>query len=99
MSPSHRIKATGGKKKAAEIDGAGGSAPAWPSYKGTSQLVGTSPSGRVTVYVDPSLGQIGLAKCPRSAERCRSCSSRQRHDFRDHRRTSQRDRVCAGKCH
>ena len=60
MSPSHRIKATGGKKKAAEIDGAGGSVPAWPSYKGTSHLVGTSPSGRVTVYVDPSLGQSGL---------------------------------------
>ena len=36
------------------------SAPAWPSYQGTSQLVGTSPSGRVTVYVDPSLGQQAL---------------------------------------
>jgi hypothetical protein len=35
-------------------------APAWPSYKGTSQFVGTSPSGRVTVYVDPSLGQSAL---------------------------------------
>ena len=34
--------------------------PAWPSYQGTSQLVGTSPSGRVTVYVDPTLGQSGL---------------------------------------
>ncbi len=34
--------------------------PSWPSYKGTSQLVGTSPSGRVTVYVDPSLGQQAL---------------------------------------
>src|SRR6201997_1829423 len=65
MSPSHRIKATdskktGGEKKAAAVDGAAGTAPAWPSYKGTSQLVGTSPSGRVTVYVDPSLGQQGL---------------------------------------
>ena len=30
-------------------------APQWPSYRGTSHLVGTSPSGRVTVYVDPSL--------------------------------------------
>jgi hypothetical protein len=30
-------------------------APAWPSYTGTAQLVGTSSSG-VTVYVDPSLG-------------------------------------------
>jgi hypothetical protein len=35
-------------------------APQWPSYTGTSQFVGTSPSGRVTVYVDPSLGQQGL---------------------------------------
>ncbi|HEV2397234.1 MAG TPA: hypothetical protein VGS27_09865 [Candidatus Sulfotelmatobacter sp.] len=34
--------------------------PAWPSYKGQSELVGTSPSGRVTVYVDPSLGQQAL---------------------------------------
>jgi hypothetical protein len=35
-------------------------APQWPSYTGTSQFVGTSPTGRVTVYVDPSLGQQGL---------------------------------------
>ncbi len=35
-------------------------APQWPSYTGTSQLVGTSPSGRVTVYVDPSLGAAAL---------------------------------------
>jgi hypothetical protein len=31
-------------------------APAWPSYRGTAELVGKSPSGTVTVYVDPSLG-------------------------------------------
>lgn len=30
--------------------------PPWPSYNGTSQFVGTSASGRVTVWVDPSLG-------------------------------------------
>lgn len=30
--------------------------PQWPSFKGTAKFVGTSPSGRVTVYVDPSLG-------------------------------------------
>src|SRR5579885_572077 len=35
-------------------------APQWPSYAGTSQFVGTSQNGRVTVYVDPSLGQKGL---------------------------------------
>lgn len=36
-------------------------APAWPSFTGTAQFVGTSPSGRVTVYVDPTLGAPGLA--------------------------------------
>jgi hypothetical protein len=35
-------------------------APQWPSYTGTSQFVGTSPSGSVTVFVDPSLGATGL---------------------------------------
>jgi hypothetical protein len=35
-------------------------APSWPSYAGTSQYVGTSPSGRVTVYVDPTLGPQAL---------------------------------------
>jgi hypothetical protein len=39
---------------------AGQNAPPWPSYAGTSQLVGTSPTGRVTVYVDPTLGPQGL---------------------------------------
>jgi hypothetical protein len=34
--------------------------PAWPSYTGTSQFVGTSPSGRATIYADPSLGAPGL---------------------------------------
>jgi hypothetical protein len=32
--------------------------PAWPSYTGTAQLVGTAAG--VTVYVDPSLGQPAL---------------------------------------
>lgn len=45
-------KVSSGIKRAA-------AAPAWPSYTGVSQLVGTSPSGRVTVYVDPSLGAPG----------------------------------------
>ncbi len=35
-------------------------APAWPSYTGTSQFAGTSPTGRVTVFVDPTLGNPGL---------------------------------------
>jgi len=34
-------------------------APAWPTYRGVSELIGTSPSGRVTVYVDPALGAPG----------------------------------------
>jgi hypothetical protein len=33
--------------------------PPWPSYTGSAQFVGTSPSGKVTVYVDPTLGQPG----------------------------------------
>jgi hypothetical protein len=32
----------------------------WPSFHGRAQLVGTSPSQRVTVYVDPTLGTPGL---------------------------------------
>jgi hypothetical protein len=35
-------------------------APQWPSYTGDSQFVGTSPSGRVTVFADPTLGAPGL---------------------------------------
>jgi len=36
------------------------STPAWPSFQGDAQLVGTSPSASVTVYVDSSLGQQAL---------------------------------------
>ena len=60
----HRIRATQAKKQPAPppklrvVEAQG--APVWPSYTGQSQLVGTSPSGRVTVYVDPTLGQPGL---------------------------------------
>ena len=36
----------------------GATTPAWPSYTGSAQTVGTSSTG-VTVYVDPSLGQPG----------------------------------------
>jgi hypothetical protein len=38
----------------------GTKAPHWPSYRGHSQLVGSTPSGRLTVYVDPSLGAPAL---------------------------------------
>ncbi len=34
--------------------------PSWPSYSSVSQLVGSTADGRVTVYVDPSLGAAGL---------------------------------------
>jgi hypothetical protein len=62
---NHRIKASSigasaiGKKSGVESL-ASSAPPAWPSYKGQSQVVGTSPSGRVTVYVDPSLGEPAL---------------------------------------
>lgn len=35
-------------------------APAWPEFTGQATYVGTSPSGRVAVYVDPTLGPQGL---------------------------------------
>src|SRR5215471_680576 len=57
---NHRIKAARTSKTAVNINRDSLTPPAWPSYQGTSQLVGTSPSGRVTVYGDPSLGNPGL---------------------------------------
>ena len=54
----HRIQANSAISK--QLAQAGPLAPQWPSYQGTSQFVGTSPSGRVTVYAAPSLGQSGL---------------------------------------
>jgi hypothetical protein len=56
----HPIKTTpiGAKPAVAKRDQP--AVPQWPSYTGTSQLVGTSPSGKVTVYVDPTLGNPGL---------------------------------------
>ena len=56
----HPIKATPVIKISAGAKAAGPAAPAWPSYTGTSQFVGTSPSGVVTVYVDPTLGAPGI---------------------------------------
>ena len=52
LKPVAVSKVSGGVKRAT-------AAPKWPSYTGTSQFVGTSPSGRVTVFVDPSLGPQG----------------------------------------
>src|SRR5712671_293658 len=39
---------------------AAASVPSWPSYTGISKFVGSSASGKVTVYVDPSLGPGAL---------------------------------------
>jgi hypothetical protein len=55
----HPITATAIKKKP-PAHRAGPPAPKWPSYTGDSQFVGTSPSGKVTVYVDASLGAPAL---------------------------------------
>ena len=35
-------------------------APIWPGFRGTSQFVGSTSDGIVTVYVDPNLGPQGL---------------------------------------
>jgi hypothetical protein len=56
----HRIKATPAGKKPVDINRDNPVAPAWPSFQGNSQFVGTSPSGRVTVFVDSALGQQAL---------------------------------------
>jgi hypothetical protein len=34
--------------------------PAWPSFTGTAQFVGISPSGRVSIWTDPALGAPGF---------------------------------------
>jgi hypothetical protein len=55
---SHRLKSI--ETKRAPFNRDQPAPPQWPSYTGASQFVGTSPSGRVTVYVDPTLGAAGL---------------------------------------
>lgn len=57
---NHPIMASTLKRGLAHNDRLSAGTPQWPSYTGVSQLVGTSPSGHVTVYVDPTLGQPGL---------------------------------------
>jgi len=56
----HRIQATGIAQRESAVRQASSPAPQWPSYLGTSQFVGTSPSKRVSVYVDPTLGASAL---------------------------------------
>jgi hypothetical protein len=57
---NHRIKASAIGKKPGAVRRDSPAPPAWPSYTGNSLFVGTSPSGRVTVYVDPTLGDPAL---------------------------------------
>ena len=57
---NHRLKSDHTHKKPTGIRRDAPTAPAWPSYQGNSQFVGTSSSGRVTVFVDPSLGAPAL---------------------------------------
>ncbi len=56
----HRIKATSSGHKRNAVHQDGPPAPQWPNYTGDSQFVGTSSSGRVAVYVDPTLGDPAL---------------------------------------
>jgi hypothetical protein len=56
----HPIKPPSSTKKPTALRRDAPVAPQWPSYTGTSQFTGTSPSGRVTVYVDPTLDPPGL---------------------------------------
>src|SRR5271157_2513210 len=57
---SHRLQATKHASTTSAIRRDAPAAPSWPSYQGTSQFVGASPSGRVNVFVDPSLGAPAL---------------------------------------
>src|SRR6266404_7848489 len=56
----HPIKATARPAVAPFQRRAAPTPPPWPSFTGTAQFVGTTASGRVTVYVDPTTGQPGL---------------------------------------
>ena len=54
----HPLRSTALHRRLAALSTPG--APRWPTYGGVSKLVGDSPSGRVRVFVDPSLGAPGL---------------------------------------
>jgi hypothetical protein len=56
----HRIQATSPAQKVRTAQATGPAAARWPSYQGSSEFVGSSPGGRVTVYVDPTLGTPAL---------------------------------------
>ena len=56
----HPIKATARPTVTLFLQRDAATLPQWPSFTGTAQFVGTTASGRVTVYVDPTTGQSGL---------------------------------------
>jgi hypothetical protein len=58
--PVHPLRLTRSQQRPAAARRATPPPPAWPSYTGTSQIVGTSADGRTTVYVDPTLGPPAL---------------------------------------
>ena len=51
---SHPIRASSVGRKPTLVRREAPAVPQWPSYTGTSQFVGTSPTGRVSVFVDPA---------------------------------------------
>ena len=69
---NHRIKADHSQKKTVAIKRDTPVAPAWPSYQGTSQFVGTSPSGRVHGVRRPLARRTRTTECSGSGERRRS---------------------------
>lgn len=56
MQPGMKKTLSPAKKAATTLHRDGPPAPPWPSFPGTAQFVGTSPSGAVNVFVDASLG-------------------------------------------
>lgn len=56
----HPLKKVRGKAVAAPPKRGQPVPPAWPTFIGTAKYVGISPSGRVAVYVDPTLGKPGM---------------------------------------
>ncbi|MGI9169776.1 MAG: hypothetical protein ACR2FH_06295 [Caulobacteraceae bacterium] len=54
----HPLRSAADHRRIAAASAAG--APQWPTYRGVSRLVGASPSRKVKVYFDPSLGAPGL---------------------------------------
>lgn len=56
----HPLKKVGGKQVATPPKRGQPVLPSWPTFIGTATYVGTSPTGRVVIYVDPTLGKPGM---------------------------------------